>query len=182
MTKMTEDMWIAAGFEALKRGSFSSLKADLIAKQQGVTRGSFYGYFGSLEAYHDAILDRWLAQSTELAQSIAGDLPAADQLRALVLAAYNADPLLEKAMRGWAQADPKVASKLDAVDGYRITVLTGLFQGMGLNRDRASVRSRLLYASAIGFAFLGARRTEFTIQDMDQLVSLYTADLSNQSD
>ncbi|MEM8577048.1 MAG: TetR/AcrR family transcriptional regulator [Pseudomonadota bacterium] len=154
MTKLTRDDWIDAGLNALRAEGFTALKADLLAKRLRVTRGSFYGYFDGIEAYHDAIFAAWLA----LSQDVAADMPQAGgpkaQLAHLITGAAGADLALERAVRAWAQANPAIQHRLAEVDRYRTEALEAVLAACGCSPAQARLRARLLYASALGAAFV----------------------------
>ena len=71
MTKrLSAQDWIDFALKTLAREGFQALKADVLAKQLGVSRGSFYWHFADIGAYHAAVLTRWREIATE--QIIAG--------------------------------------------------------------------------------------------------------------
>ncbi|RTL63482.1 MAG: TetR/AcrR family transcriptional regulator, partial [Hyphomicrobiales bacterium] len=51
--------WVKAGLKALAREGASALKADRLARELGVSRGSFYWHFADVDAFHRAVLEGW---------------------------------------------------------------------------------------------------------------------------
>src|SRR6188472_4725634 len=90
---MTEQLsagdWINAGLKALAKGGFTALKADPLAKEMGVSRGSFYWHFADLGAFHADVLKRWREIAAE---QIIADVEAAgdEPLKALLRRSFGA--------------------------------------------------------------------------------------------
>src|SRR5215510_8697431 len=57
--------WLDEGLRTLAANGFTALKADPLAKQLGVSRGSFYWHFRDVDAFHAALLARWREIATE---------------------------------------------------------------------------------------------------------------------
>ena len=57
-THKAED-WIAAGWRALVRGGPAAVRIEALARDLGVTKGSFYGYFTDRAALLAAMLAQW---------------------------------------------------------------------------------------------------------------------------
>jgi len=64
--KYSREDWLDFGLETLREQGYASLKALSLARAMGVTRGSFYHYFESIEVYNEALIEHWTAQSTEV--------------------------------------------------------------------------------------------------------------------
>lgn len=154
MDRLTKDNWIAHGFDVLRGPGHEMLKADVMCKTLGVTRGSFYWHFPSVEHFRTALLDSWREQNT---QNVIAELQsmsdADDQLAALLQRAIETPQPLERGMRRWAGADEKVAQALAAVDRTRTDYLTALLVSKGLPEQAARDRSVLLAWAFVGRAF-----------------------------
>ncbi len=172
MTKLTREMWIKTGLDALREKGFTALKADVLSKKLKVTRGSFYGYFQNIDAFHDAIFDAWLAQSTKVAAELEGAAAPREQLAHLVTSAAKADLALERAIRAWAHADAVIAHRVQEVDEFRLAALSAVVSSA--NVDRPEVRSKLIYATALGAAYLPNSVREMSDRDLEFLLDAYT--------
>jgi AcrR family transcriptional regulator len=51
--------WLNAGLQALTSQGPAGLRVMQIAKQMGVTKGSFYWHFKDLAEFQAAVLDEW---------------------------------------------------------------------------------------------------------------------------
>jgi len=154
MDRLTKENWIAHGFDVLRGPGHEMLKADVMCKSLGVSRGSFYWHFPSVEHFRTALLDAWREQNTE---NVIADLQsmtdADDQLAALLQRAIETPQPLERGIRRWAGANDKVAQALAAVDRTRADYLTALLISKGLPEQAARDRSVLLTWAFVGRVF-----------------------------
>jgi AcrR family transcriptional regulator len=148
--------WVKAGLRFLADAGFAALKADSLAKTRGVSRGSFYWHFADIDAFHDAVLQRW----QEIAfQNIVEELegPPAERLQALFKRAFRADSPLERAVRAWATADPRARAMVESVDLKRRDYIEKLLIEAGLDVERASIRARIIYWTYLGHVLSAER-------------------------
>src|ERR1700750_965765 len=57
--------WIEEGLRTLAAGGPDAVRVEALAKQLGVTKGGFYGFFADRDALLAAMLDAWERQSTD---------------------------------------------------------------------------------------------------------------------
>lgn len=150
--------WIHAGFRALSVSGPAALKAEPLARELGVSKGSFYWHFANIKAFQGAMIDYWVAVATEgIMETVdAGADTPAEQLALLVVLATEPPPdavggqRAEGAIRCWGRADAAVAERLRAVDSARIDYCAKLFKAHGFAMAKARLHGRLLYAGLIG--------------------------------
>ena len=66
MTKrLTVQDWIDFAVRTLAHEGFDALKADVLARKLGVSRGSFYWHFTDLGAFHARVIEQWKQVATE---------------------------------------------------------------------------------------------------------------------
>jgi hypothetical protein len=63
-------------------------------------------------------------------------------------------------MRGWAQSDPEVATRVRQVEARRRRYVEGLFRAAGFTKREAHVRGRLLADSLMGQGIILDRDSE----------------------
>ncbi|MEL8055184.1 MAG: TetR/AcrR family transcriptional regulator [Pseudomonadota bacterium] len=173
MTKLTRNDWIEIGLKSLRDHGFTSLKADKLAKQNNVSRGSFYGYFQSIEAFHAAIFEGWLAQSEAIASELATQPNPEDKLIYLIDAAAKSDLPLERAIRSWAHLDANITERVQEIDKFRIGILVDVLSLLLEDKQTARARAKLLYASALGVAFLPKEYSGMNATDLSELKTLF---------
>ena len=63
--RLTAQDWIDFGLTTLARSGFQALKAEILARKLGVSRGSFYWHFADLETFHRQVIEHWRRVATE---------------------------------------------------------------------------------------------------------------------
>lgn len=155
MTKrLTKNAWIDHGFEVLKNAGHEGLKADLMVKDLGVSRGSFYWHFKSLAEFHADLLTAWRVQKTESVIAELSTLPEGGaQLEELIMRSLSTPQLIEAAMRRWGRVNSDVEAAMRQVDQLRMDYLTSVLMGQGLDGETAKSRAVILIWAFIGRAF-----------------------------
>jgi AcrR family transcriptional regulator len=66
MTKrLTAQDWINFALRTLAHEGFDAMKADVLARKLGVSRGSFYWHFSDLDGFHARVIEHWRQLATE---------------------------------------------------------------------------------------------------------------------
>jgi AcrR family transcriptional regulator len=157
--------WIKAAFRALTAGGPQAVRVEKLARDLGVTKGSFYWHFDDLPALQSAMLAHWQSVATdaviataETAQTSLEDLLTG--LLAEAVAGTGADyggPLAETGIREWARSHAGAAQAVALVDERRLSFLQAQFENRGLAPDHAAQRAALFYATLLGAEVLQAR-------------------------
>ncbi len=133
----------------------AALSVQALARELGVTKGSFYWHFANRQALIDAVMATWEDVATEaIIRQVDSTAPTAeDRIRQLIEAtfapgeAYNA---IESRIRQWAASDPAAATIVARVDGRRLTYVRDLLVDAGVPREAAAMRADLFYRALIG--------------------------------
>jgi AcrR family transcriptional regulator len=170
MTKrLTAQDWIDFALATLAREGFHALKADVLARKLGVSRGSFYWHFKDLRGFHGRLIAHWRQTATE---AIIADLERYDareaRLEVLLRRAFGHGARLEVRMRNWADENAEAARALDEIDRQRRGYIEKLLRQAGVAPLAAATRAQLLY-----WAYLGAAlsRSKLTGARLDRTVA-----------
>ena len=110
--RLTAQDWIDFALKTLAHEGSGALKADVLARKLGVSRGSFYWHFADIAAYHAAILTRWHEVAAE---QIIANVEAASKdenpLALLLRRVFGERLMLERAVRTWASVDPAARAR-----------------------------------------------------------------------
>jgi AcrR family transcriptional regulator len=151
MTRLTKEGWLDHALALLAAEGHPALTALGLSRALGVSRGSFYWHFDSLDAFSTALVAHWAARTTDpLILAVAQQTDPARALNLLLRQALRSGAGLERAMRAWATVNRQVAELVEQVDQRRIGVAVDLLAQLGLAQDLALARGRLLYWAAIG--------------------------------
>lgn len=174
--------WLEAGWAALEDAGPSGVRIEAIARELGLTKGSFYHHFKNKNALLDALLEGWRAHATEaVVERVLQAGGPYQQLRVLVHEAFAPIPFerLEGVVRVWAASDPRARAVVDAVDARRLSFVQELFEACGLPETRARVRTHAFYRMIIGdFMWRGTGGTAFSPTDRQTIFHMLTADLA----
>lgn len=149
---------MAAGLGRLLTGGIEEVAVESLARQLGVTKGSFYWHFAGRSDLLGSILDKWERESTDvIIESVEGssDDPVARLAKLWDLSSNDAvaPGELEVRLREWAARDPEVAAKLREVDARRLDYVARLLVEAGLSEPTARVRAEAMYKLLIGHFF-----------------------------
>ena len=157
--------WLRAGLRRLARTGVDGVRVEPLAKELGMTKGSFYWHFADRAELLDAMLAEWAESATAAVIARAEEAGREAQVRLdrlIEMAADGYDPRLELALRDWGRRDRKVARVLDAIDEQRMGYLRQLLRESGFQAIEVEVRAFLLYASLCGHAMLPESHGRFT--------------------
>lgn len=179
MARISSDDWVFAALRALARGGPQAVRVEVLARELGVTKGSYYHHFGNRQDVLDACVRSWedLATNEVIRQidSISG--PPDERLRRLaqlVFAPHGDNDGIEAALRAWGGVDPSAAEAVERVDERRLSYVEGLLAAAGVPDPRA--RAELVYRALIGeFAWRRAGGQPLPVSTIDLLCDLVLA-------
>ncbi len=149
--RLSENDWVDAGLRVLASRGFHALKAEPLAKELGVSRGSFYWHFADVEAFHLRVIAHWKALATEaVIAEIEDAQPQEQRLPTLLRRALSVDPALEINMRSWAASYGAAAAATAEVDRRRQAYLTQILTECGTVPALAETRAAILYWTYLG--------------------------------
>lgn len=159
--RLTRNDWLQAGFAALMEAGPGALKAELMARRLGTTKGSFYWHFKDVPDFHTAMMAHWEERClAEIADAVEAEAAPRDRLRRLgQIAGRSAEKshdgaAVEPGIRAWARSDAAVADAVARIDGLRHDYIAGLLGELALtNPDFA----HLIHAALIGLEDLASR-------------------------
>lgn len=177
--RLSPEDWIAAAFRALGQGGIGAVRAEALARDLGVSKGSFYWHFSDLPDLRRRMLAHWLDQATARILALAeaaGPDPRARLDRVLALAVSDlADPYgglsTEAAIRDWARTDPLAAEVQARADSDRLAYVARLLGEIGLPAGDAAQAARLVLMTYTGAVHLGISDRQALGQDLARLLA-----------
>ncbi len=144
--KQSKSTWLDAALDLLIRGGINAVRVEVLAKNLGVTKGSFYWHFQDRNQLLEQMLDHWVTTTT--APVMEGQYPDDPVARIYAVGANIVDnerARLDPQIRAWALTDKNAERKVREVDQSRFSFLNQLFREAGFNSEDAELRSRLFY-------------------------------------
>lgn len=179
-SKLSRDAWLDAAGTAIVEGGFDNVRVLTLAKQLGVTRGSFYWHFKDHAELIVSFLDRWRDRRlSELAYLRASGDTTETEIRRifrLVLSepARNTRQMrVELAVRDFARRDTYAARIVTEVDRARIDHCALLLEKTGADKERAHDLALLFYVVTIGgrVVLSSFREGDEAIRRIESLIS-----------
>ena len=94
--RQSKKSWLDAALRALASGGIDKVRVESLAKNLGVTKGSFYWHFKDREQFLDELLNFWAEQST---QTVIANPDYPTDSRARVRAV--AEDIVRRDLGGW---------------------------------------------------------------------------------
>ncbi|MEE9471257.1 MAG: TetR/AcrR family transcriptional regulator [Gemmatimonadota bacterium] len=143
-----QERWLDLGLDTLRDNGTTGLRIDRLARQLGVTKGSFYAHFSSKNDYLTALCEHWRHQAMPMDLDRFSEAPGtlADQL--LTLSRYvqrSERARYDFAMREMAKVNGCAAEAVAAVARARLAFSFDVFRRAGFGEDEARARGCLLY-------------------------------------
>lgn len=144
--RLTRQDWIDATIELLAEAGIGAVSVDRLAKNLGVTRGSFYHHFSDRGDLLRALLEHWAQRWTYGVRDQIGTLglDASTTLLALMKAIRsNRAAAYDAPIRAWALHDPLAQEAVRHVDQVRLEFIRSQFEALGFHGLDAENRARL---------------------------------------
>src|SRR5678815_1670145 len=152
-TRLSAADWEQAALDVIAEQGVSAVTVESLARQLGVTKGSFYWHFPTREALLKAALERWENQDTDTVfarvEPIADPRERLCELFRRTGREAKSHVIYSALLR--ALDHPLVQPVMERVSRRRMDFLTLAYRQVGMNRAQAGHRARLAYAAYVGF-------------------------------
>jgi AcrR family transcriptional regulator len=159
---LSPQSWIDAAIELLVDQGIDAVRVDALARQMGVTRGSFYWHFKDREDLLRAVLEAWRLVTTDnLTARLEQGGDARTQLRDVLSLPFRGKAAaraarIELAIRAWARRDAMARRYVDEGDASRIAYISQIFSSMGFAASEARHRAVMAYSLDVACSQLTA--------------------------
>ena len=149
---LTREAWISGAWDMLGETGLDGVRVEPLAKNLGVTKGSFYWHFKDRQELLDALLDRWFAiWDDQMSPDIDGNGTAADRIWALIESVIRRTTRSQTiSLRLLSHKDPDVALRIEERDAQRLAFLMQRLKEIGFSHEEARVRGQLYQAIMTG--------------------------------
>ncbi|MDX9706010.1 MAG: TetR/AcrR family transcriptional regulator [Azospira sp.] len=165
-TQLDRNDWIEGAIDILAEQGIAGLRVEVLAKNFGVTKGSFYWHFKDRQDLLDAVLEVWKEGRLRDIEKQTTVTPGNEVAQIHhVIEVYGAvrnrkGMSIELAVRDWARHDARVAAEVEAVDTYRLECTRRIFAQLGFPDDEARARSILVFAYVFGHSLMAYDRSQ----------------------
>lgn len=149
---LSAEDWAEAALQAMAAGGLDAVAVEPLARQLGVTKGSFYWHFANREALLHAALELWERRETLDIVSGLDQVTDPQERIFTVFRRANASNTAGRLYLALAAASdhPAVGECVRRVSQVRLEYLHQCYRELGLDEDDARLWSTFAYATFIG--------------------------------
>ena len=156
---LTRDDWIDAAIDLLVSKSIDAVRVEALAKDLGITIGSFYHHFKDRNELLAGVLGKWHESTTAQVVRAYGDLTLEQAMHDILSLPFHGETarraaMVEFAIRAWARRDEMARQAVREVDEQRLAYYAGALQQAGFNKTEAANKAFLVYSFQISQALL----------------------------
>jgi len=154
--------WIRAASTRLSEEGIGAVRVEVLARDLGVSKGSFYWHFRDRGELLREMLARWEEGELGWLNTRDRDLSAATRWARLI--ERTADPAharTETAMRAWARRDENVARRIAAIEERRASVIAEVLRDVGFSVPAAESWSEIVLLICLGWIDRTTRDPQF---------------------
>ena len=176
-TQLDRNDWIEGAIEVLADQGVAGLRVEVLAKNFGVTKGSFYWHFKDRQDLLTAVLQLWkegrLRDIEKQTTAVPGkELEQIHHVIDVYSAVRNRKGMsIELAVRDWARHDAAVNAVVEEVDAYRLECTRKLFLTLGLSDEESHARSILVFAYVFGHSLMSYDRNNPKVSDFKRWIA-----------
>jgi AcrR family transcriptional regulator len=145
--------WIRAALARLSSEGVDSVRVEVLARDLGVSKGSFYWHFQDREELLAKLLALWDEGEMKWLDAAAADNESA-AARWAMFVERSADPeraRLEVAIRNWARRNHDVAARAAAIEKRKAQFIAGVLRDTGFASDAAEYWSEIVQLACLGW-------------------------------
>ena len=145
--------WVRAALALIAREGVAAVAVEPLARELGVTKGSFYWHFANRDALIEAALQAWEEdQGRDVVARYEGIAEPRQRLRVMMAAAFEdqENGLLFAALSASSE-DERVHPYLLRASEQRLAFGVRSLQALGMTEDEARRKALFLYASYAGY-------------------------------
>ncbi len=155
--------WVAAAAQVLATKGVSAVKIEALARDLGVSKGSFYWHFKNRDDLLEAVLDVW-EESTDALIDAANQVSNPQQRLLTLMTLINEmatqnpnETIIDDAIFLWARENAAVRERVLAIEDKRFNFMANLFGDVGYPPADARERADFAYLAFVGFVSRASR-------------------------
>ena len=150
---LDRNVWLEKAVDVLFSHGIGQVKVEILARELGVTKGSFYWHFKNRDELLHGMVDWWRDKQISFLENL--DHRRLDNPTGLIKAVigftnHTDDSRHDLAMREFARFDEYAATAVAEIDQRRIDHLSALFRAANFDVAEFSLRARALYFCQVG--------------------------------
>jgi AcrR family transcriptional regulator len=156
------DNWLNAAFTRLSEQGIEAVRVEVLARDLGVSKGSFYWHFRDRGDLLDKVLSRWEASELGWLDVENDDGNAATRWAGVVARTSKPEHVrTEVAVQAWARMDERVARRVAALERKKAGLIAGVLRDVGFTRSAAESWSEVVLLVCLGWLDRATRDRDF---------------------
>jgi AcrR family transcriptional regulator len=158
------DDWIRAAFARLAGDGIEAVRIELLARDLGVSKGSFYWHFQDREELLARMFDRWEKDENDwLDETVITPKAAARWARFVHHCTDLQLARLESAMRTWSRRDDRIAARISSIEKKRTAHIASVLRAIGFVAPVAESWAEMALLVYLGWLDRATRDLEFQV-------------------
>ncbi len=153
--------WVGAALSRFADQGIESIRIEVLARDLGVSKGSFYWHFRDRGELLDELLARWEREEIEWIDAEDNAGPATRWARIVAKAADPERIRSEVALRGWARRDSRVASRVATIERKKAALIANVLREVGFTPSAADGWSEIVLLVCLGWLDRATRDRAF---------------------
>ena len=157
------DNWLRAAQNRLSENGIESVRVEVLARDLGVSKGSFYWHFRDRGELLDKLLARWEKGELDWLNAEGGSGAAARWAKFIERTADPERMRTEVALRAWARVDERVAARVHAVEKRKSRLIADVLREIGFAQRAADSGSEVVWLICLGWLDRATRDRQFEL-------------------
>jgi AcrR family transcriptional regulator len=128
-----------------------SVRVEVLARDLGVSKGSFYWHFRDRNELLEKLLARWEGGELEWLNAEAGAGAATRWANFIKRTSEPARTRMEIALRAWARADERVATRVVAIEQRKTRLIADVLRDIGFTQSAADSGAEVASLICLGW-------------------------------
>ncbi len=149
---LKKEDWISAALVLLNINGSVGLSVVKLAEHLGVTRGSFYHHFKSLNDLIDAMVRRWETETIDrgFKEAFEKAHTPQEEVRLVIDFISRLTDKQDLVFRQWAPHNAHVRAHMERLDQKRLSTMTAMFERLAGERERGEAYAKIAFYGYIG--------------------------------
>jgi AcrR family transcriptional regulator len=143
--------WTRAALARLAGHGIESVRVEVLARDLGVSKGSFYWHFRDRSELLEKLLVRWEDRELEWLDAEAGAAAATRWANFIERTSEPGRVRMEIALRAWARADEHVAPRVVAIEQRKARLIADVLRDIGFAQSSADSGAEVILLICLGW-------------------------------
>lgn len=163
ISSLHPDNWIRAAQTRLSDQGVESVRVEVLARDLGVSKGSFYWHFRDRSELLEKLLAHWEDGELEWL-NVEDETGVATRWARFVGRAADPDRMrMEVALRAWARGDERVATRVAVIERRKARLIADVLREVGFTQSAADSWSEVVLLICLGWLDRVTRDRQFQL-------------------